>query len=51
MAKRLTAMTVAHNANDHIRLGEMERFRKAVLGEGIRINWVGPEWFRLIVGE
>src|ERR1019366_1873543 len=25
-----------HNANDHIRLGEMERFRKAVLGEGIR---------------
>jgi len=25
-----------HNANDHIRLGEMKRFRKAVLGEGIR---------------
>jgi hypothetical protein len=27
-----------HNANDHIRLGEMKRFRKAVLGEGIQIT-------------
>jgi hypothetical protein len=25
-----------HNANDHIRLGEMKRFRKAALGGGIQ---------------
>jgi hypothetical protein len=25
-----------HNANDHIRLGEMQRFGKAVLSGGVR---------------